>query len=284
MLYASKSHARLVVVLATLYVLITSLLVCLLAGPANAGKPCKRDCDPDPASPDRIAGKAEFDTAGGPVLLGGDGLAYVDGTDVQDFQGENYSMQVALNCKFNQLNIIPGGGDRLVILDVYDETTPGVSTELVTSVDSCDGVSPVVFRDTGMGNADCSNTDPDWGFNQVFRSRPGAANVCDLAEGQSVDVALRFQTNLHHRTGCRGGKGKCGKTFEGIEVNYGDDAVCENSNPVRIACTGPAGAGPGQCAAWRITSTGLGLGCLSHESGGAAELIALPFGLTFTPQ
>ena len=48
--------------------------------------------------------------------------------------------------------------------------------------------------------------------------------------------------------------------------------------PVKISCTEEDGSG--QCSTWTVVASGNG--CLSHESGGAAQLIDLPFTATFT--
>lgn len=249
----------------------------LVVTPAYA----KVDCNKKPNHPqcsgggddstDRIGGCVQF--TGGNGTVGSDDLGiageYCDDDATTDYQNKPDSMQVAMNCKFNHFNLYPGGGSRRIRLDL------GVD-KFDTAITSCADVDPVEFENTDMAGQDCTNTNPDWAFNQLMRASSSGVNVCELGQGESVDANMRFQTVLHHLRTCKGGKKKCGVSREAIEVVYNDAGSCP---PVTITCTETDSPG-GQCSTWTVVASGNG--CLSHESGGPVQSVDLPFEATFT--
>ena len=76
--------------------------------------PCEREpghkhCKGDPGGgTDRIPGCVTFDPAN-PIRGDIVGI-YCDGDPTKDYTGSSDSMQVAMNCQFNQFNLYPGGG------------------------------------------------------------------------------------------------------------------------------------------------------------------------------
>lgn len=255
-----------------------ALAAMLLLAAGGAGAHCKpnhpQHCDDPPPPPpgDRIGGCVVFNA--GPIE--GDGGTYEDGLGTTDHLGQPTSMQVAMNCSFNQFNVRPGGGDRRVRLDLTGRV-PGPG--LLTSIDRCD--DPIYFLDTSTMDSVLCPGDPDnhegWGFDQLMRSANSAINVCDLTASpgpSSTTARLRFQNNLHRQSSCKGGSKKCGDRVEAIEVNYGDDPLCAE---VDIRCTADSGD---TCSMWEIEATGKG--CLTHENGSGQQDLALPFKATFT--
>ncbi len=253
-----------------------------------AGKhgPSHDHCQPDPPPVDRIGGCVVFDAG---HAIGGDaGGDYEDGLPVLDARGKPDFMQVAMNCSFNQFNVYPGGGDRRIRVDLA-QALPSAALE--TGISKCDpATDPVNFESTddfdivgGGNNPPCSESGHDgWGFDQLMRSADSPVNVCDLrfTGGTSTTFAtLRFQTNLHRRTTCKGGNNKCGDRVEGIEVNYSDDTTCA---AVEISCTGGDASA---CTEWEIEPAAVPVptGCLTHDNGGSPLELVLPFKATFTP-
>jgi hypothetical protein len=181
-------------------------------------------------------------------------------------------MQVAMNCSSNWFNLDPGGGDRRVRLDLS-------GAPVMTEITSCQGVTTPIYlldtADAAMDLINCTNTDPDWAFLQHMRaSASGGGNVCELANGQSVQTTMRFQSHMYHLKTCKGGKKKCGTSMEEVEVNYDGDSC---SDDVTVTCAAESG---GQCTTWTVASSGPS-GCLSHGSGGAPTSETLPFSITF---
>lgn len=249
----------------------------VLSVPGAQGHPCSRDpspghkhcrSDPGPGPADRIEGCATF--APGPITTDGEGT-YCDGNATTNYQNDPHSMQVGMNCKSNWFNLDPGGGARRIELDLS-------SAPVTTGISSCEGVvTPIVISGTADAVTDginCTNTDPDWAFLQHMRAQPSdGQNVCALADTESLQATMRFQTHLFHLRTCKGGVNKCGEWLEEMEVNYDGDGC---SADVTVTCIGETG---GQCSTWTVASSGPG--CLSHRSGAAPTSEALPFSITF---
>lgn len=253
-----------------------ALLVAIPAGYADhKGKPHGK------GGPDRIPGCVTF--AAGNAVTDDDPLAdavYCDGDPTKNSNGDDDSMQVAMNCEFNHFNVNPGGGidagGRYLSVSI---DAPGFKTGITSCPDKNSPID-VYFVDVEMNNgAGCP-----FNFNQQLRSSPTATNVCDLTAGQDIDVDIRFQNNIHHQSICRGGKGKCGNKIEAFEIFYGtDDVLCPQAN---IKCDA---VDDGSCNQWTITAVdsdgpaGPRGGCVVNGNGTAQESYSLPFTATFTP-
>ena len=232
--------------------------------------PNHKHCDtqPPPAS-DRISGCVTF--ASGPITTDGGGT-YCDGNPVTDHLNKADFMQVAMNCSANHFNVYPGGGNRRVRLDIFPNS-------IETAITSCDASLPITFFDTDMSDLaqNCTNTDPDWGFQQLMRTSASSGdNVCALGFGDIQTATMRFQNNMYHIKTCKGGAKKCGVSLEAMEVNYDGDG---SSDEVTITCTA-FDSGANQCTQWNVAN-GSGNGWLTHGSGGAPTLEPLPFSIDF---
>ena len=250
-----------------------------LSGPVAQGHDCGRHGDPNHkhcggGGPrnlgEVIPGTATVNAgvlANNKIAIFDDGDTYHDGDPTINVLNQLASMQVAMNCKANHFNLNPGGGPapgRRIHVDFV-----AGAGAITTAIDSCDIPNTpddtVTVTDTLMTTPTCSTDDPDWGFDQVLRAKPiaGEKNVCELIAGESSIASARFQTNLRHQDGCKGGKGKCGVHGEGIDLNW--DGV---NSWLTIACVIADGNG---CTDWKITSDGA-LPILEQESqsGGVA--------------
>ncbi len=178
------------------------------------------------------------------------------------------SMQVGMNCKANHFNLNPGGGPAPG-RRVHVNFAVGAAA-ITTAIDSCDipdtSDDTVIVTDTLMTTPTCSTNAPYWGFDQVLRATVvEGKNVCQLGAGESSTATARFQTNLRHQDGCKGGKGKCGIHGEGIDLNYRNDGL---SGSLTILCV--TADMSGQCIGWKITSNGMATLEQESQSGGVA--------------
>lgn len=253
---------------AACFLAMTSLLV--LSMPVAQGHPCENHKNPNHkhcAGPtDRIPGCVTFTS--GPITAVGE-RTYCDGDATTNYQNAAHSMQVAMNFSSNWFKLDPGGGDRRIGLSV--------NLAIDTGFTSCKDLGTVSFSDTDdavMNSINCTNTDPDWAFLQHMRaSASGGENVCELADGQSMQATMRFQSHLYHLKACKGGAKKCGTFMEELEVNY-DGGSCSD---VTVPCNAPVGGG--QCTTWTVASAGPG--CLTHGPAGTSVPQTLPFKITF---
>jgi len=248
-----------------------------LSGPVAQGHSCDRHADPNhkhcggggPSNlGDVIPGTATiYAAANGAISSDGQGT-YHDGDPTRNLFNQQASMQVAMNCKANHFNLNPGGGPapgRRIHVDFV-----AGAGAITTAIDSCDIPNTpddtVIVSDTLMTTPTCTTDDPDWGFDQVLRATPvDGKNVCQLVAGDSSTATARFQTNLRHQDGCKGGKGKCGIHGEGIDLNYRNDGL---SGWLTIACE--TADNTGQCNGWNITSNGMATLEQESQSGGVA--------------
>lgn len=253
-----------------------------LSGPVAQGHSCDRHADTNhkhcggggPSNlGDVIPGTAKINAVVilyDKIAISSDGKGtYQDGDPTRNVLNQPASMQVAMNCKANHFNLNPGGGPAPFGRRIHVDFVAGAGVEdgtITTAIDSCDipntSDDTVIVTDTLMTTPTCSTNAPYWGFDQVLRATPiaGEKNVCELVAGESSTASARFQTNLRHLDGCKGGKGKCGIHGEGIDLNW--DGV---SSSLKIACVIADGNG---CTIWKITSTGFPILEQESQSGG----------------
>lgn len=246
-----------------------ALLAAIPAGYADhKGKPHGK------GGPDRIPGCVTF--AAGNAVTDDDPVVdaeYCDGFATKNNNGDDDSMQIAMNCEFNHFNVYPGGGvdagGRYLFVTIAPES-------FMTGITSCPNRNAAIavdFVDTAMNNpADC-----DFNFDQLLRSDPTTTNVCNIKKDDApLPVKIRFQNNIHHQTDCRGGNNKCGNKLEAFEIFYdGRDTACPKAT---IICGDEDENGA--CNQWIVSA---GNGCVVNGSGMANDNYDLSFTAIFTP-
>jgi hypothetical protein len=167
----------------------TAVITAALVNPAFAVN-CKRnpthpDCQPTGDDPDRIAGCVTLAEPAGGFGVFPDGVEpYCDGESTKDGANGNTLMQVAMNCQFNHFNLYVGGG--LATGGRHVDLVLG--TEIPTTIESCKmgGVqADVTYKDVEWVTTmfDCDESNPDWAFNQLLRTRPGGGVAATPADG-----------------------------------------------------------------------------------------------------